>query len=609
MSRYRLKVCVNSKGAGKFVREFSTSCIELSEDWLTNELKLLSFNSRKNSIAEVNINVNSLLSSPQFWIHCYKSIKSNTYRFSLQGSCQSNTSLFIDKFDSEYFNLLAKTISSGRFRFEPIRKTPITDTVGVSCASDIANNRDKIVQKGMAVLLEQVTNHRFTDSSFGFKRGKSAHDAITYIRQKVSSGMWTIESDICKCFDNFDHKRLVSLIRKKYVNHQVFSDLLYKAVNAKIISVSKLSGNMLETSQSSVVSSILFNIYLHEFDSYILESESLSKFRSGKQTLVNPAFLALFKLTESEKVKAQSIKISKGNKKYWEFLHKLRVFKLKEASILNIPRYKFKGINRKIVYVRYFKAFIIFVWGTKNDCLEIKNLVGNFLKSQLSLNILKAKMKITHLKKDKANFLGFQFWQSRSFIHPFNSDENTADKIDRKDKKSEYRAVINQVSRLRITFSMNSVLSELVDKGLVRYKAGRFFPTSFKSALQYSIPNIIQYLKFVFRDLATYYGFCHNWYDAKTLYNYFGKYCTAMTIAHKTKSKVTEVFRKYGSNLEAKDHNSRVICRYGSISNYLFSNKLVTSTTSNDSNFNVAVLLIKHRKLAEMSSSNVFTGF
>jgi hypothetical protein len=77
-------------------------------------------------------------------------------------------------------------------------------------------------------------------------------------------------------------------------------------------------------------------------------------------------------------VEAESVRISKGKKKYWTFLHKLRIAKLKEATNLKIPRLKPKGSSRKIAYIRYVDDFIIFVWGTKNDCLEIKKLVGNF---------------------------------------------------------------------------------------------------------------------------------------------------------------------------------------------------------------------------------------
>lgn len=97
--------------------------------------------------------------------------------------------LSIDGIDLDYFNLLAKKVKSGRFLFGPTRKTIINKPGGGSRPLGIADSRDKIVQKGMAIILEQVANHRFYDSSFGYRRGKSAHDAMSYIRKKVSSGI------------------------------------------------------------------------------------------------------------------------------------------------------------------------------------------------------------------------------------------------------------------------------------------------------------------------------------------------------------------------------------------------------------------------------------
>jgi len=600
MFRYKLKACKNSRGAGKFVRKLSTSCVDSSEDWLTNELRSLGLNSRKNNIAKVNISVNSLLSSPEFWVHCYESIKSNPGILSPGGSPDGSVNLSIDGIDLDYFNLLAKKIKSGRFRFGPTRKTSITKPGGGSRPLGIADSRDKIVQKGIAIILEQVADHRFSDSSFGSRRGKSAHDAISYIRKKVPSGMWAIEGDISKCFDNFDHKRLVSLIRKKYVNHQIFSDLLYKALKVKIVSVKDSFTNKIGTPQGSLVSPILSNIYLHELDVFVLENDFLSKYRSNKSSAVNPAFTKFLKLKKHETLEAESVRISKGKKKYWSFLHKLRIAKLKEATNLKIPRLKPKGSNRKIAYVRYVDDFIIFVWGTKNDCFEIKKLVGNFLKSQLSLNLSKEKTKITYLKKDKAKFLGFELWQSPSRISSFKKDVNPKGILDREGKDLKYRAATLRVPRLRITFSMNSVLVKLVDKGLVRYKAGKFFPTSYKPVLQYNIPNIVIYLKAVFRGLANYYGYCHNWYDAKTLFNYFGKYCVAMTIAHKTKSKVPKVFAKYGNELNVTNAKGKVISFYGSLSNSAIKSKSVNDFTNNDTIPSIENLLFKHLKLAKI---------
>lgn len=570
-----------------------------SSKTIAEELSRLREYSEQNNINEVNNSVKSLLSNPEFWILCYESIKGNPGVQSLGGSIFTGKSETIDGIDLDFFNKLSINIPKGNFKFGPIRKAAIPKPQGGLRPLGIADSRDKIVQKGLAVILEELSEHRFLDCSFGFRRGRSCHDAIAFVKRKVPSGMWAIEGDISKCFDRFNHKRLVSLIRKKYVSHQVFIDLLYKALKTKIIFINSSFVNKLGTPQGSVVSPILCNIYLHELDIFINENVTLNKFRSSKAATTNPKFKAFLSVTKEEALEAENIRKSKGKLKYWKFLHKLRVSKLKLAEENSIPRTIFKGPNRRIAYVRYADDFIIFVWGTKSDCLEIKKLVKNFLKSNLDLDLSDEKSRITFLKKEKANFLGFQIWQSPSKLLSKKSDVNPLGKLDRVKMSSKFRGATMQIPRIRITFSMNNVLRKLVDKGLVRYKAGKFFPTSFKSALQYDIANIVLYNKAVFRGLANYYGFAHNWYDAKTLYNYYGLYCTAMTIAHKTKSKVPKIFKKYGPELTIRDHNNKTIASYGLLSNSKFKKNVKSSHVSFSDITSVEQLLLANLKVAK----------
>lgn len=296
----------------------------------------------------------------------------------------------------------------------------------------------------------------------------------------------------------------------------------------------------------------------------------MDKFRNGKQTSSNPKFVSSIKPSKAELDEADNVKKTKGKRKYWKFLHKLRVSKLKLAKDKGIPRLLYKGINRKIAYVRYVDDFIIFVWGTKNDCLEIKKIVSTFLKSDLGLNLSNEKTHITYLKKDKAKFLGFKIWQPATRLPSSKKDVNPLGKKDTIKMDSKYRAATFQSPRIRITFSMNPILTKLVDKGLLRYKGGKFFPTSYKAVLQYDNANIVNYLRSVFQGLSNYYGFAHNWYDAKTIYNYFGRFCAAMTLAHKTKSKTPKVFKKYGSDLCITDGDGNLIAKFGILTNSQF---------------------------------------
>ena len=564
------------KGAGLSVRNFTTSGFK-SGEIVAEELASLKASSIENNIIGVNSHVKTLLGMPEFWIHCYESIKSNPGVSTPGGSIlTTDVVTTLDGIDLDFFHKLSSSITKGSFRFGPTRRIEIPKPQGGSRPLGIADSRDKIVQKGMAVILEQVSEHRFFENSFGSRRGRSCHDALAYIRRKVPSGLWAIEGDISKCFDRFNHKRLTSLIKNKYVSQQVFIDLLHKALKVKIISINSSFVQKMGTPQGSVVSPILSNIFLHELDKFVLESTFLAKYRNKKQAATNHEYSKFLALSSDEIYKGSVIKKNFGRKKMWKYYHKLRISKHKLAKERNISKLKHSGRTRKIAYVRYVDDFIIFVWGTKNDCIQIKAHVKSFLKGNLDLS--DEKTKITYLKKSKAEFLGFQLWQSPGHIPSSKRDVNPMGKSDRIKMDTKYRLPTLGVPRLRVTFSMDTILRRLVDKGFVRFKAGKFFPTSFKLALQYEIPNIVNYIKTVFRGLANYYGFSDNWYDCKSLYNYFGKFSTAMTIAHKTKSKVPKVFKKYGKNLSITDKNNKVIASFGSLSNKEFKNSIGNSS-------------------------------
>ena len=168
---------------------------------IAKELLQLREYSEQNNINKVNNCVDSFLKNPKFWILCYESIKTNH-----REEFFTKKAVTMNGIHLPFFYKLSINIFKGRFNFDSIYKAEIFKSIKTT------DFKDKIVQKGMSVILEELSEYRFLDCSFGFHSKKSCHDAITYIKRKVFSGMWAIEGNVNKCFDQFSNKRIISLI-------------------------------------------------------------------------------------------------------------------------------------------------------------------------------------------------------------------------------------------------------------------------------------------------------------------------------------------------------------------------------------------------------------
>lgn len=575
-SENAFKVFRHFKGTNLFIRYLNTDYRSWSSKRVVNELVLIKTNSINNNMNAVNASIDSLLGMPEFWQFCYESIHIDPNCL----YCFSDSVRILNKFSTsdtkslEFFQKLSISISKGSFKFNSTKKKNVFQFQSILQLSEINDfQQDKIVEKGIVTILKFISEHKLLECNFGLRRGHSCHDALAYIFKKVSSEVWAIESDVTKCFDKFNNNRLILLVKDKYTSQQTFIDLLYKALESGIISVSKLFKHKTLSQQESSLNAILFNIYMHELDKYVTENLINDKFKKNKVTSQGSELTAFMKFSQFEKVQGEVIRKLSGKYKMWKYFHKLDIFKLKFAKMNNIIVSNFnKSNNFKLIYVRYANNFIFFICGFKCDCLELKLLVKNFLKTDLNLHLTNKKIKTTDLKKDKAEFIGFQLWQFSDKLLYSKANINPIGKIDRLKTNSKYRKIVTQASKLRITFSMEKVLRKLLKKGLVKLKNGRFFPTSYKLVLKYEVKNIIKYLKAVFKGIVNYYNIAHNWYDAKSLYNYFGRFCAAMTIAHKTKTKVPEVFKKYGKELTILNSHNQIVATYGFLANRPFRN-------------------------------------
>jgi group II intron reverse transcriptase/maturase len=124
---------------------------------------------------------------------------------------------------------------------------------------------DKVLQRAVAMVLETVYEQEFLNCSYGFRPGRSAHQALDAFRAEATKmgGGWVVEIDIRKYFDSIDHERLREVLRRR-IRDGVIERLIGKWLNAGVLEDGSVSYPDAGSPQGGVVSPVLANIFLHE---------------------------------------------------------------------------------------------------------------------------------------------------------------------------------------------------------------------------------------------------------------------------------------------------------------------------------------------------------
>jgi group II intron reverse transcriptase/maturase len=124
---------------------------------------------------------------------------------------------------------------------------------------------DKILQRAVVMLLEPIYEREFCDFSYGFRPGRSAHQALEAVWQGINRTQtgWILDVDIRAFFDTLDHEVLMGMLQKR-VKDGVVLKLVAKWLKAGVMEAGALSYPEAGTPQGGGISPMLSNIYLHE---------------------------------------------------------------------------------------------------------------------------------------------------------------------------------------------------------------------------------------------------------------------------------------------------------------------------------------------------------
>lgn len=185
---------------------------------------------------------------------------------------------------------LLERAKSGAYRAPPVRRVHIPKGDGSQTRPiGIPTFEDKVLQRAVVMVLEAVYEQDFLNCSYGFRPGRSAHQALSTLREGLmrQGGGWIVDVDIQKFFDTLNHAHLQEIIRQR-VRDGVLLRLIGKWLNAGVLEDGGVSYPDAGSPQGGVISPLLSNIYLHHVMDQWFEAEVIPRLK-GRAFLVRYA--------------------------------------------------------------------------------------------------------------------------------------------------------------------------------------------------------------------------------------------------------------------------------------------------------------------------------
>ena len=166
----------------------------------------------------------------------------------------------------KYLTDIKAELADGRYKPSPVKRVMIPKPDGSKRPLGIPTVKDRIVQMAAKIAIEPVFEADFRDCSYGFRPKRSAKQALEKVRKACNNkGYYVVDADIEKFFDNVNQDKLMVLVEQRISDRRI-QKLIRQWLKSGVLYGNILTISELGTSQGSVISPLLANIYLNCVD-------------------------------------------------------------------------------------------------------------------------------------------------------------------------------------------------------------------------------------------------------------------------------------------------------------------------------------------------------